>query len=341
MPWLTVLVARDSPGAIDGVCRTLAYFGAASAATGIAQFFFGPTPIDLAWAEKADEISIGARHLMSTLEDSTGVFYLWRPTGLQADGFSYAMILMTAFAALWVAWVRRSVPLIAFVLVGGLLVVGIALSLVRGIWLSFAVFVAFSLAARAVPPLTRPSIAVSLLIVALVASQIVGQYLYEDYRWYAGMTSDPVITRALTTGTVEARLGVWPALGEAIDQHGVFGIGYGGHIWIAHKFLPAEARSGVLNVHNVVTELMVLVGIPGVILFLAILYIVFRGPSGRQIEFDSRERRVHTIIAGYLVGMVVSGFTNGGVFLGFHFFFFAGAIHALRTHQIQQRNLPH
>ena len=330
MPWLIALVARDTPGAINSSFRTLAYFGLASAAMGIVQFIFGPTPIDIAWALRSGEFSIGASHLLASIENTPGVQGVWRPTGLQPDAFTYAMFLMTAFAAAWVAWLRRSMPSIVFIIVGSALVVGIALSLVRGIWLSFAVFIAFAFAARAIPALLRPAIVMSLLIAVLVASQIVGQYLYESYRWYAGMATDPVIARALTTGTVEARLGLWSALGEAIGRYGVLGIGYGSHIWIAHKFLPADARPDILNVHNVMTELLVLVGIPGVLLVLAILYVVFRGPSGERFEADSREKGVHAVIAGYLVAMIVSGFTNGGVFLSFHFFFFAGALHSFR-----------
>lgn len=330
MPWFIVLVARDAPDAIDASFRTLTYFGLASAAMGIVQFIFGPTPIDIAWALRSGEFSIGASHLLASLENTPGVQGVWRPTGLQPDAFTYAMFLMTAFAAAWVAWLRRSVPLIVFMIAGSVLVVGIALSLVRGIWLSFAVFIAFAFAARAIPALLRPVIVMSLLIAALVASQIVGQYLYDTYRWYAGTVADPLIARALTTGTVEGRLGLWPALVEAITQYGAFGIGYGGHIWIAHKFLPADARPDILNVHNVVTELLVLVGIPGMLLFLTFLYAVFRGPSGTHLETDPREKSVHAVIAGYLVAMVVSGFTNGGVFLNFHFFFFAGAFHSFR-----------
>jgi hypothetical protein len=64
------------------------------------------------------------------------------------------------------------------------------------------------------------------------------------------------------------------------------------------------------------------------VLFFALLHDVLKRGSKIRRALGRRGTLESSVIAGYIFGMFVSGLGNGGVFLSYPFFFFAGVLAA-------------
>ena len=322
-PWLMIAVASQYPNSIKPVAKVLVAFGLLSALYGVAQFLFGPTAVELRWAEQTGRLSIGATHLLEVLEGVSYAF-IWRITGFQPDEFTFAMFMMTGLASAWVLRLKDSISWLGFVLISGVFVIAIALSLVRTIWVATAIMVVFALIARRLSWLTNPRVLVLLLAVLFFAAEIASAFLHQ-FASLAGLAEDPFLRRAITFGTLDARLGAVEAFATQLPDHWFGGFGYAASPWISQKFGGFESLTINLSLHNALLEFLLYFGIPGLLLFFLVLWTaISRGHQAMKIRLMSRP--ILAVFAAYITAMYLTGLSNGGVFLSFPFFFFLGAL---------------
>jgi hypothetical protein len=132
-------------------------------------------------------------------------------------------------------------------------------------------------------------------------------------------------------GTVAARKDALQNFADLAPERLLLGSGYAASSWVGGKFgedQDLQKNLAAMTSHNVVLELLWYVGLPGFFLFIMLLYEVARSASLAVSRAASAETKKLVVLVGYVVGMFVSGLGNGGAFLGFYFFFFAGVVAA-------------
>jgi hypothetical protein len=306
--------------------RTLVWWGVLSALYGCWQLIFGPTIVELNWAESAGELSIGASHLANFLGVEMLGISVWRITGMQPDAFTFAMYSMTACSAAFLLKNSGKMETSKFLLIGTVLLIGITFSLVRTVWISFLTAVAFTLFGRRHPVLLRPSVLFVSMIALFFIGDMMAIFLYNYSFGTYSVSANPLIVRALSTGTLEARMGSVGTFLSILPERAFYGLGYASNSWIAGKFGFAVDLRSMVNNHNVFVELMLYVGLPGLLLFLYILYEISKLIAQSLKEDYRATHNSGSVISAYLIGMLATGLGNGGVFLNYYFFFFAGAL---------------
>ena len=322
-PWMMVGVGASHPEARPRVARVLFVLGSLSASYGILQSLAGPTPIELGWASASGEVSIGASHLTDVLQGKSYAI-VWRSTGFQADEFTYGLFLVTALASGWMLLAEERLRRAPFILGSILILTGAALSLVRTTWVAIAALVVFAILARRVRFLLRPGWILAAIVGSFFAADAAA-LLLRQLAYLAAGIGNLALRRALTFGTLSARAGAVAKLIDLLPDRWLTGVGYGASPWIAHKFggfalLPSNFAS-----HNVVLEHMWYVGLVGVVLASTIVYLaVLRGYLAYL--HGALSLPVYSILLGYLLAMVLTGLSIGGVFLSFPYFFYLGAL---------------
>lgn len=325
LPWTMLFIAAGHSDAGAHVSHALTFWGVASVLYGLIQFCLGPTPVETRWAEVAGDLSVGASHLAGFLRGEVAGPFIWRVNGLQPDAFTFGMFILTALTAARLRRIDGRLAEMRFRLISAILVIGLGLSLVRTIWVAAAISLIAPWIVGRLPVLLRPRFLLPGLVAVFVASNLLANSLY-SLAWVAGQIDNPLFARAVTLGTLEARRDALEALLEASSTHGALGVGYAASTWIADKFAEGGSLPPNFAAHNVVVEQVWYVGLPGLVLFFAVLGRVFQ-EAGQTIQGSDRRRRERAaILAGYLLAMFVSGLGNGGVFLGYYFFFFAGLL---------------
>ncbi|MCL5263725.1 MAG: hypothetical protein M1343_00745 [Chloroflexi bacterium] len=325
MPWSVLPVVASYPEVAPRVARALVVWGGISAVYGIWQFFFGPTQIELNWAQSAKDISIGAWQLETFVQGDTDALAVWRIIGLQPDGFTFGILQLTALSSAWMLRAQGKMRQMSFTLISLLLATGILMSLVRGVWVALLALLLYVWFAQRFSSLLRPRVLLLLFAGSFLAAGIASSFLY-GFAWLAGTTTDPLVSRALTFGTLEARNGVFDAFVSALQARWLIGLGYAASPWLTGKFgggadLPANFGS-----HNAVVELLLYVGVPGLLLFTMLLYRVFAQAAETYASAQPAFRAALIVVAAYLFAMFVTGLSNGGVFLSYYFFLFAGIL---------------
>lgn len=322
LPWTMILIAmRWGWEALPNVSRTLVFWGVINVIYGLWLFIFGPTLVELRWAESA-EFSIGARHLIAAMsgEGSQGV---WRVIGLQSDGFTFGLFLLISLIGLEVLKAYGQISRLVYVGLFSLLLFGIGLSMVRTIWVAFAVFI-----------VTRWVIEHSTLLrhTWLIPLSLVGMFLLAT--WIANTLyqftpqvrtiSNPLLARILTPGTLAARKDALTIFFDTLPERLIIGIGYGINPYVTSKLGSTINLPPNFEAHNVFVEQLWYVGLPGLLIFALILYEAFTRLALRYFESNQRERRVLAVLFAGLLALLATGFSNGGVFLDYPFFFFLG-----------------
>jgi hypothetical protein len=326
MPWSMFLVAFYAPKSVYPVARTLVWWGVLSALYGCWQLLFGPTIVELNWAENAGELSIGASHLVDFLGVGMLGISVWRITGMQADAFTFAMYLMTACSAAFLLKTSGKMETRKFLLISTILIVALTFSLVRTVWFSFLTAAAFTLFGRRRPVLLRPSVLFVSMIALFFIGDMMATFLYNHIFGTYPVSANPLVVRALSTGTLEARMGSVGTFLSILPERALHGLGYASNSWIGGKFGSAVDLRSMVNNHNVFVELMWYVGLPGLLLFLYILYEISKLIAQSLKEDYRTNHNSGSVISAYLIGMLVTGLGNGGVFLSYYFFFFSGAL---------------
>lgn len=337
LPWTMILVAvRWGWKALPGVSRAFAVWGATSALYGVWLFAFGPTPVELRWAESAN-FSIGARHLITAMSGE-GAQGVWRVTGLQPDAFTFGLFLLTALISLEVLAARREMSRLAHAGLFGLLLLGIGLSLVRTIWVALIVFIVTRWIAERSTLLRHPRLIVLGLVGMFLLAPAAAAFLYQRFASLPATIPNPLLARMLTFGTLEARKDALGTFLEVLPERLVAGLGYGIAPWITSKFGSTLTLPPNFAEHNALVEQLWYVGLPGLLLFVLLLYEAFTGLARRYAEGNQLECRMLAILAPGLLAMFATGLGNGSVFLGYPFFFFLGMIASKRQHDAEVVN---
>jgi hypothetical protein len=330
VPWTMLLIAAAYSEALHRVARVLLICGLVSAVYALSQLAFGPTVVELRWAEAVGEFSIGASHLASSLAANVPQHQIWRVNGLQPDALTFGILTITALASCQVLRCSRSMRAGLGWCASGVLALAITACLVRTIWIACIAFVAFSWLAYRLRSLLRPKVFVVCLVSLFVLSDLSSAYLREQ----AGLVptvDNPYMNRAMVLGTVDARKNALQHFEEVVPRRLLFGSGYAASSWVGGKFGADEALQkdlASLTSHNVILELLWYVGLPGLFLFILLLYEIARCAHVALSRARPAERRTLAVIIGYVVAMFVTGLGNGGVFLSFYFFFFSGVLAA-------------
>jgi hypothetical protein len=168
------------------------------------------------------------------------------------------------------------------------------------------------------------------LVSLFVLSDYSATYLRSKTVTVAGM-DNAYLRRALVLGTVEARKNALLHFEKLVSGRLFSGSGYAASTWVSGKFDEDEdLRNDIVSLtsHNAVLELLWYVGVPGLILFTMVFYEVSRCGFVAVTRASRGKRKSLVVLCAYVVGMFVSGLGNGGVFLGFYFFFFCGTLAA-------------
>jgi O-antigen ligase len=126
-------------------------------------------------------------------------------------------------------------------------------------------------------------------------------------------------------GTLEARIGAWESLKEAVPHYRLLGTGYGYSSYYAGRL--ADIEPGDIGGHNFILELVVHTGLPGMFLFLVFLWALLReGTSCLRRALEKKELIAVRWLLAFVVGYVMTGYLNGGSFMNYYFFFFCGVL---------------
>lgn len=327
-PWLMISVASSHPRAISSVSTVLVGFGVLSAIYGIFQFLFGPTAVELNWAEQTGRLSIGATHLLDSLEGEQTTF-IWRITGFQPDAFTFALFMMTSIFSAWILRRRRKISSRQFLAASTLFAAAITLSLVRTVWIASVALVGYTLLARRFRFLLKPVTLLSIYAAAFFLGDVASFALYR-FTPLAQAVTDPALRRAVTLGTLAARKGAIEAFLNTLPDRWISGIGYAASPWITNKFGGFATLPENFSSHNVMVELLWYVGLPGLVLFVAVVWRVVNH-AYRGYRADVISHKSLSLLFGYLLAMYLTGLGNGGVFLSFYYFFFLGATMGIGT----------
>ena len=329
MPWSMIAVAASYPRSVTSVCKVFVAVGVASAAYGALQFVLGPTPIELHWAQTTGELSIGASHLTAVLGGGED-FYLWRIIGFQADEFTFALFMMNGLTAAWLLHARKELSRAGFLAVSAVFLFALGLSVVRTAWVATAALIGYVHFSRKFRFMTKPVVVLSLLMGLFFAGDLAAISL-QGLRDLAQESLPPILRRTVTFGTLDARAGATQAFASALEHRSVTGLGYGAAAWITNKFGGFDLLPSNYALHNVVVELLWLVGLPGLIVSAAILiHVARRGWRSTRAGHLSRDE--HLILLGYAFSMYLTGLSIAGVFLSLPFFYFMGI---LASHRVQ------
>ena len=211
VPTLLYFVGLNLPeSAIGPLSRTAVRLAIASVAYGLWQFIVGPTFIDTAWAEKAQNISVQAVTVSQTLGGSAGLASrdIFRPYSLHSDPFAWALSLATMVALAGMAapktdshsrWFPPSIMIA---------LVGLPICLSRSPIFGFVAMLIFYLAVRK-RYFKSPGLLVLTLAVAGIVAVSASQYVVDRFGFRESRDDTSVESRYLTVGTLSARTGSW------------------------------------------------------------------------------------------------------------------------------------
>mgnify|MGYP000623614553 CR=1 FL=1 len=337
MPWTMVFVAASYPDALVPVWRVIIASGLLSALYAFWQFVSGPTPVELNWALATSGFSIGATHLAWVVEGVPG-FWFWRVVGFQADSFTFGMFMVTALAGLFLLRAARALGRTSFVLGSLTFSLAVLVSLVRTVWVSWAAFLLSCWLFYRVRYIRNPWLTTFVVVAMFLGAGPLADYVYSSAPRLA--LNNPVLQRAFTVGTLEARRHALEALLSNLPGLWLFGYGYAASDWITSKFGREVALPPNFAAHNGFVELLWYTGLPGLVVFLIFIYILFRSVQSAWPVADGPTRRMLGASLAYIVAVLVSGLGNGGAFWGYYLFFAAGSILGTTALRVQAGQPP-
>jgi hypothetical protein len=308
--------------ALTGTAKVLIVVSGISVVYGLIQFVGGPTPVDTAWSEGAYSYSLQAAKVHAYLHGANQEF---RPFSIYADPLTWGLLLVAVFVLsralkesgdLRLAWVRSATIFT---------VLGLFLTLTRTPWVAFFVTLIAYRAFVVLPGIRRPWLVLVLAVVGFWVIVSGGQYAlqasteWKDARWYESR----VASRYTTLGTLSARVGAGDILVNLIAARRLLGEGFGYNSYFAGRLNDFHGDAAA-DSHNFVVELLLYLGLPGLILYLSFYWqwlremfsVVARGGhvAGRSIIW----------IVAFSLGGVVSGYLNGMTFMSSWFFLLLG-----------------
>lgn len=306
--------------------RSLVWSALVSVPYGLYILIAGPTPLERAWAYGAHDASIQARKVYNYIEGLPNGE--WRGFSYHADPFSWGLFLVVGLFMLFVVRNLRSggalsrIPLWIPV---SLFLFGLLGSLSRSPWLG-ATAAAGMFVLLGLRPARRPVFVYATAIVGLVLVLNVGSYLYQQVFPEVNATirsQNLVIARYFNLGSVEARLGAWDQLPKVLGANPIVGQGRG------RALEQQQIGRGELDLtqisHNFLVEVALIQGGVALIAQLVFLGVVIR--SGiRLVRTNGDVSRTARLLVSLIFGLVMTGYTNGTLFMNEVFFVLCGVV---------------
>jgi hypothetical protein len=295
---------------------------------GIQQFFVGLSPAEVAWMSREGS-SQNVAHLQKDQE--RGVF---RTFGTMDSHTSYGIFL--GMGLILIRAVRRWLGHFLWIILSIIVLVGLIISFTRLTWLMPLLAVGYILlfSIRKIRPLLdlkRLRRASLLLLVVIGSFAVFYGMMSFLYGRKLFSTSNPYLSRALTTGTLEARLRLDYLWGGG--EVGLFGKGLANSSYFALRF---NLETSDVNYHNIFIDMTEELGILGLLIFIWLLYEMFKNAI-RNISLQTHPYSRGILVAyfGLILGMITIGHFNGAVFYFGHAmpFYFWGICGILTHYQ--------
>ncbi|MBM7867979.1 hypothetical protein GTO89_14520 [Heliobacterium gestii] len=292
------------------ILRVMAGLGLFAGAYGAYQFFYGPSPIDLAWADYSRAFSIQASNVWRAYTFDE----IMRPYSFFADHFSYGYFLVAAIIS-WFA-VHWTKPSGSRLITGVFLVFSLALALTRTAWISLllSLFVYVSLRCSG-EPLRRK--AAWLVIPLYAALTVLSGWAYDNF-FEPEAFADGLSAQAFSLGTLSARKDAADLFIKAVPEHLVLGEGPSSGLYVLSAKLSGNLEEELENAqtddgHNFLVHLLIAGGVPGLAAFLVFYFLCL------QQALAQGQGRLW--LPAVLIGLFLAGVTAGPTF--FNAFFLA------------------
>lgn len=293
---------------VGKLAKLIPLLGFIVAIYGIQQFFNGLLPHEVAWYLGADS-SANVSHMQ--YEATRGSF---RTFGTLDSHSSYGIFLGISLVLLWA--IRASIGNLSW-LFGSLIIgFGLILSFTRFTWLMPILSAAyiFIFTYRRVRPLfeIKKIRRASILLLIIVGSFFIF-YLLMSFLYTTGLgsSSNPILHRILTTGTLSDRLRASDILLSS-TQLDIFGSGLGSASYFASKF---GYQTSDVDYHNIFIDMMDTLGIIGLGIFFIFLYFSIKQTLWNIYhESNPYTRKLLVSVFGLILGMITVGHFNGAVF---------------------------
>lgn len=341
-PWMDVLSAIHqqllpflmfyaglllTPDKFARVGRTLGILAGLSVIYGGIQLAGGPTALDRAWANQTYSYSIQGGKVFRYVEGLSSDF---RSYSYYADPLTWGLFLLSGLAG---AAVARELGRMSRVLYAGIVVLvlaGLFLSMTRTVWVGLLVMLgAFALLRYRT--FRRPWLVFCLVMGSFSAVVLAGDFLYQELFVARRLPvfQSAILSRYLTVGTIEARIGAWTALKDVISTSPVGGQGYGMRQY-ANLSQESPQTDRRFFSHNFLVDLVINVGVPGALLFLWFYWQWLREGLGTLRRASNRgQRRLARWILAFSVGQMITGYLNGTTFMNSEFFLIMGVLSGL------------
>jgi len=303
-------------------CKTIIWSAVVTVPYGLFQFFFGYTALERNWAVATGDYSVGASHISDSLYVAP-VIGDARTFSYFADSLTWGFLLSVAIVLVVCLDSRilsRGAKIFALsILLLGAVAAGARTPLI-GVIASVLAFHLLRWKAwrRPIAMLVGLALAFGLVVWA-------GSILYTRvFPALASTTEQSSLTRRyLTVGTVEARIGAWDGLQDALAAHPVVGVGLAHSDYISQPEFSSEL--GNFDSHNVAVDIVVTLGGVGLLVFVIFIFLLLRDGI-RAYEASKHNRRTRLWLLAFVFGMLTTGFLNGPTFMTVYFFTLSGIL---------------
>lgn len=250
---------------------------------GLYQYVVG-VPIDAAWVDVENNPDIKAR-----------VYSVFGNPNVLAE-----YLIMTIPLSISLMWYSKKIhKKIIFLGTSGILILALVLTLSRGGWIGFAV-----------SALVFVILIEKRLLLSIIPISVAGIFLLPQ----------SILNRILSIGNLadssnSYRLTMWGITLDIIKDHPIAGVGFG-HIPFKQTFETYIRTMPTYHAHNTYLEIAAELGIPGLIAFLFLLFIIFK--YGIQSLINGQNRYIKIMAAGLfsgLAGVLAHGAVENVIYL--------------------------
>jgi hypothetical protein len=292
-----------------------------SSTYGVYQYIHGPTFLDIAWASQAAGYSIEASKVYDYLYGAGGEFRAYSYLG---DHLTWGFFLVVAFVGVIFARCLRLIPKRWVYIAIPFTVAGILVAQTRTVWASFlATLIIYRLMTMRF--FRRPLLVITALFIAFAGVVYGGQWA--STHLISRISSNALVTRYLTVGTIEARTSAIELFVRLLPSHWIFGQGLGASADYS------GLSSGATNIdfeaqfsHNMFVDFLLYMGLPGVILIILFFYAWLKEAFWLASISDPARAAGYRWLIALFVGMWLTGALNGSTFMGGFFFLTIGVV---------------
>ncbi|MZP28781.1 hypothetical protein GTO91_03540 [Heliobacterium undosum] len=309
-PQLLFFAYRSAGTSAQQVVKMITGLGVVAGAYGAYQFFYGPSPIDLAWAEYSHSFSIQAGNVWRAHIANE----IMRPYSFFADHFSYGYFLVAAIISLMITdwpkqiWLRS--------LVGLFLLFSLALAMTRTPWISLLLSFSIYLILRWTKGSLRGRV-VMLVIPVYMALTLLSGWTYDNF-FSAEAYDNPLENKVFSLGSLSARKDAAKIFIKSLPEHLVFGEGPTSGLYVLSAKISGSLEQEIENAqtddgHNFLVHLLFAGGVPGLGAFLVFYFLCLK-----KALLLGQDR---SWLPAVLIGLFLAGVTAGPTF--FNAFFLA------------------